>query len=105
MSPHRHLQLGPAAIAAGPRPPSRPLDLEPLSKEHSRLAWVLGSGLFRESSQPRWLSANPQPNLFSPRDQIFSVTNAAGRSESSDSSLCERSSSNCIVLRLSSLTI
>src|SRR2546428_2007072 len=105
MSPPSHLYLGPAAIAVGPRPPSRPLDLEPLSKEHSIQAWVLCSGLFRESSQRGWLSANPQPKLSSSRDQIFSVTNAAGRSESSDSSLCERSSSNCIVLRLSSLTI
>src|SRR6267143_5080469 len=105
MSRHHLHELEPEAIVVAPRSPSRREDPKPLSREHSRLAWVLGSELSQESSRQGWLSANPQPRPVFSRNQIFSVTKAAGRSESSDSSLRERSSSNCIVLRLSSLTI
>src|SRR3989442_13350510 len=105
MSLHPLPEPAPATIAVEQRFPSLPLDPEPLSREHSKQASVLGSELVQESSQPGWRSANPQPRPLLSMDQIFSVTKAAGRSESSDSSLRERSSSNCIVLRLSSLTI
>src|SRR6266568_5483791 len=104
MSQHPLLSPGPAATVVVPRSPSRPSDLEPLSREHSRPAWVPGSEL-QESSRQGLRSANPQPRLLLSRDQIFPVTKAAGRSESSDSSFRERSSSSCMVLRLSSLTI
>src|SRR6266516_2514597 len=53
---------------------------------------------------PRSPSRPSDPDPLS-RDQIFPVTKDAGRSESSDSSFRERSSSSCMVLRLSSLTI
>src|SRR5438132_11216758 len=105
MSLHPLPEPGPATIVVEQRFPSRPLDPGPLSIEHSRPASVPDSELVQGFSQPRWLSANPQPRLFFSKDQTFPVTKAAGRSESSDSSLRERSSSNCIVLRLSSLTI
>src|SRR5436309_11910902 len=61
MSQHHVPLPGSAAIPVGPRSPSRPLDLVPLSREHSRLAWVPGSELVQESSRQGWLSANPQP--------------------------------------------
>src|SRR3989442_10690604 len=105
MSLHPLPEPGPATIAVEQRFPSLPLDPGLLSREYSRQASVLGLELSQESSQQGWMSANPQPRPLLSMDQIFSVTKAAGRSESSDSSLRERSSNNCIVLRLSSLTI
>src|SRR5436853_5076178 len=105
MSLRRLPEPGPATIAVEQRFPSRPLDPAPLSIEHSRPPQVHDSERVQGFSQPGWQSANPQPRLLLSTDQTFPVTKAAGRSESSDSSLRERSSSNCMVLRLSSLTI
>src|SRR5438132_4593751 len=105
MSLHPLPEPGPPTIAVEQRFPSLPLGPGLLSREHSKQSSVLGRELFEESSRPGWLSANPQPRLFFSKNQTFPLTKAAGRSESSDSSLRERSSNNCIVLRLSSLTI
>src|SRR5438445_900202 len=105
MSLHPLPEPGPATIAVEQQFPSLPLDPEPLLREHSKQAWALGSELVQESSQQGWPSANPQPRPVLSMDQTFSVTKAAGRSESSDSSFRDRSSSNWMVLRLSSLTI
>src|SRR6266487_1115658 len=71
MSQHPLLAPGPAATVVVPRSPSRPSDLEPLSREHSRPAWVPGSELVQESSRQGLRSANPQPRLLLSRDQIF----------------------------------
>src|SRR6266566_5188182 len=51
MSLHPRPEPGPATIAVEQQFPSLPLDPEPLSREHSKQAWALGSELFQESSQ------------------------------------------------------
>src|SRR5437016_11363409 len=84
MSLHPLPWPGPATIAVEQQFPSLPLDPEPLSREHSKQAWALGSELVQESSQQGWPSANPQPRPVLSMDQTFSVTKAAGRSRSEE---------------------